>query len=121
METTKKNTYFEAELVFDEDVSEDLKKEIIDVLKSARFNKLSYPIASYRNLIAEDTDEEDTKIITVGYIKKFIKDENKFIFNIFNNCRTAVKSFIKPAIKISFTEYDGKLGVISKIIVVDNV
>lgn len=121
METTKKNTYFEAELVFDDGVSEDLKKEIIDVLKSSRFNKLSYPIVSYRKLIAENSDEEDTKIITVGYIKKYIKDENKFIFNIFNNCKDAVNNFTNPVIKVTFTEYDGKLGIISKIIVVDNI
>lgn len=120
MEKKSNNNYLEAQLVFDESVSDELKEEIINVLATTKFNKLSYPISTYSYLIFENVENSENKTTVVGYIKKFIKDESKFVFVIYNNSKEIIKSFADMKIKVKFNEYNGKLGIITKIVVFDN-
>lgn len=120
MEKKSNNNYLEAQLVFDESVSDELKEEIINVLATTKFNKLSYPISTYSYLLFENVENSENKTTVVGYIKKFIKDESKFIFVIYNNSKEIIKSFADMKIKVKFNEYNGKLGIITKIVVFDN-
>lgn len=113
------NKYLEAKLVFDESVSNELKEEIINVLSTTKFNKLSYPISTYSHLLFENVEINENKTTVVGYIKKFIKDESKFIFVVYNNNKEIIKSFNDIKIELKFNEYDGKLGIITKIIIFD--
>lgn len=119
----KKNNYFEAELEFDNSTSEEIKEEIVNVLGAAKFNKLSYPVSTYLHFVldADSNVENKTKIVNVGYIKKFIKDQNKFILSISNANKEKISNFKNPKIKILFNEYAGKLGIIKKILIVDSV
>lgn len=120
MEKRSNNNYLEAQLVFDESVSNELKEEIINVLATTKFNKLSYPISTYSYLLFENVENSENKTTVVGYIKKFIKDESKFVFVIYNNSKEIIKSFADMKIKVKFNEYNGKLGIITKIVVFDN-
>ena len=120
MEKRSNNNYLEAQLVFDESVSDELKEEIINVLATTKFNKLSYPISTYSYLLFEFVENSENKTTVVGYIKKFIKDESKFVFVIYNNSKEIIKSFADMKIKVKFNEYNGKLGIITKIVVFDN-
>ncbi len=120
MEKKSNNNYLEAQLVFDESVSDELKEEIINVLATTKFNKLSYPISTYSYLLFENVENSENKTTVVGYIKKFIKDESKFVFVIYNNSKEIIKSFADMKIKVKFNEYNGKLGIITKIVVFDN-
>jgi hypothetical protein len=120
MEKSSNNNYLEAQLVFDESVSDELKEEIINVLATTKFNKLSYPISTYSYLLFENVENSENKTTVVGYIKKFIKDESKFVFVIYNNSKEIIKSFTDMKIKVKFNEYNGKLGIITKIVVFDN-
>lgn len=120
MEKRSNNNYLEAQLVFDESVSDELKEEIINVLATTKFNKLSYPISTYSYLLFENVENSENKTTVVGYIKKFIKDESKFVFVIYNNSKEIIKSFADMKIKVKFNEYNGKLGIITKIVVFDN-
>ena len=120
MEKRSNNNYLEAQLVFDESVSDELKEEIINVLATTKFNKLSYLISTYSYLLVENVENSENKTTVVGYIKKFIKDESKFVFVIYNNSKEIIKSFADMKIKVKFNEYNGKLGIITKIVVFDN-
>lgn len=118
----EKNTYFEARLLLPENISDELKQEILDTLKDANFTKLSYPIAAFNYAINSDKDEvvDINKTTIVGYIKKYIKKDEKFIFNIYNSLRAKIEDFSDPVVIVKFREYDGKLGVITKLIIKDN-
>ena len=114
------NSYLEARIDFPSDISDDLKAAIIEVLAKNNFSKLSYPMAAYAYEISDELMSDIYKTTVVGYIKKFIKDENKFIFNVYNSLREKIEKYSDPVIRVAYREYDGKLAVITKLIVTDN-
>lgn len=122
-----KNSYIEARLLLPEDISDEIKQEIIDVLKVAKFTKLSYPIAALNFTLSDnglDENADITKTTIVGYIKKFIKDKDKddakFIINIYNPLRKYIEAYSDPVVIVNYREYDGKLSVITKLVIKDD-
>lgn len=95
--------------------SESIKNEILAVLKSTKFNKISFCLSSPRRYFDESVAADDTRIITVGYIKKYDPKNEEFTLVIFNNLREVVETFENPVVEVIFTEVNGKLGTITKL------
>lgn len=95
-----------------------LVNEIYDVFKSTKFNKISFPVTSYRRYYTKN-DSDENKIITVGYVKKYNFKTGKFIVNLFSNVTETIKSLNKPALVPVYTTYDNKLGTIIRLTIVD--
>lgn len=105
-------------------ISDSLKSEIIELFTKTRFNKISVPLYSYRRLFDEEfaksTESNNDKTTVVGFIKKFDSKSNKFTLAIYNGLRDRVDAFKNPVVKVVFTEYDGTLGTVTKIIIEEN-
>lgn len=116
-EQKRQNNAIEARLSLPTDLSDDLYNEIMEVLQTTKFNKISFPLSSYRHNHDNTLPADDTRVITVGYIKKFDQKNNKFIVVLFNNAKAVIDGFVNPVIDVSFTQYNGKLGTITKLII----
>lgn len=102
-----------------EGTSEEVINEIVDVLKGTRFNKISVPLTSYRHLYDDSIAKDDTRISTIGYIKKFNATDKTFTVVLFtNNAKIITEKYDKEKLMIEavFTQYKEKLGVITKLI-----
>lgn len=114
--TTKHtNNYITAKLVLCKNASDSVFDEIVDVLKKTKFNKISFPLSSYRNLFDDTVAADDTRMLTVGYIKKFDAENLEFTVMVFPKCKEVVDTFKSPAIEVVWTESNDKLGVIIKL------
>lgn len=103
-----------------EGTSEEIINEIIDVLKGTRFNKISVPLTSYRYIYDDSIAKDDTRVNTIGYIKKFNATDKTFTVVVFtNNANVITKKYDKDKLMIEavFTKYKEKqLGVITKLV-----
>lgn len=111
-------TYLKCGIIVPEGTSDAVMDEIFDVLRKTPFNKVSIPVGTYRYLIDDTIADDDNRVITVGYIKRFDADNNVFDIAIFSNNKPLIEAFENPALELVFTEYNNKLGVITKFNVV---
>lgn len=116
--TQKQNNSIEVTLAFPADITEELRTEIMDVINTTKFNKISFPLSSYRHSHDDSIPADDTRVITVGYIKKFDRKNSVFHVVLFNNVKSLIEEFDNPIIKVDFTQYNGKLGTITKLIII---
>lgn len=92
--TRKSDSVFTGELVFEEGTSVEIENEVKEVLAETKFDKISIPLNTYRRLLSEDGgDSEDTKITTIGYIKNYNPETEKFTVVIFNTFKDIIKSW----------------------------
>lgn len=102
-----------------EGTSEEIINEIIDVLKGTKFNKISIPLTTYRYMCDESIPEDDIRITTAGYIKKFNATDKTFTVVLFaNNAKAITEKYAKEDLMIEavFTQYKDKLGIITKFV-----
>ena len=100
------------DIKFFKETSNNVKDEIIEVFKNTQFNKISIPVASFKNIVnPEDTD--DNKNLTVGFVKSFNPETNKFKVVIFNKFKEAINNLEDSAIEITYTEKTDKSGNVS--------
>lgn len=103
-----------------EGTSEEVVNEIIEVLKSTRFNKISFPLTSYRRIYDDTTSADDNRVVAVGYIKKFDATNKTFTVIMFNNnADVLTKKYKKEDLMIEavFTQFKEKLGIITKLVI----
>ena len=114
-------TPIEAKLALPADISDELKEEILQVLKSTRFSKISIPLSTYRYLVDSSVkaDEKPIRVTTVGYIRKFNAETNVFTVVLFNNStyKDTIESFTDPVIELGWSEFKDKLGTITKFVI----
>ena len=105
-------TPIEAKLALPADISDELKEEILQVLKATRFSKISIPLSTYRYLVDSSVkaDEKPIRVTTVGYIRKFNSETNVFTVVLFNNSTYKV-------IELGCSEFKDKLGTITKFVI----
>lgn len=108
------NNTIEVPLCLEGDISEDLYGEILSVIAGTKFTKISIPVNTYRKYVVEGFKDDDTRVSTIGYVKKFNPKTNKFVVVIFNNSVDAINKLQNPAMELVFTQYKGKLGTITK-------
>lgn len=116
-----KNTALKVPFKTPSGVSNDICNEIMDVIETTKFDKISIPLSSYRRYYDSRIDEKDTKIFVIGYIRKFNKEDNTFTVVIFNNNTKTVTEFANPEITVGFTQFKDKLGTITKFIIAPGV
>lgn len=119
--TTKKapvNTNFTAKLALYRDTSDEVFNEIVDVLKKTRFNRISFPLNSYRKLFDPSLPADDARLLTVGYIKKFDAEKMEFTVAVFPKSREVVEGFGTSVIEVVWNEKDNKLTTITKLNIV---
>ena len=113
-QTNKTNNTIEVKIDF-EGISENVKKEVIEVLKAIPFNKISFNVGTYRNLLDEKVPKDDTRVIAVGYVKKFIEDKESFVVGLYAANKDTVIKFKDAKIELCLKVFDDKLGTILKI------
>lgn len=101
-------------LLVSPDFKEEVKQEILDVLAETKFNKISIPLGTYRYLVEDNVAEDDNRIITVGYIKKYNPSNQEFTVILFNNMRDIIKEMGNLTIELLCTMFGGHLGTITK-------
>lgn len=107
----------EVPLVLDDSLSDNLYNEIMEIIQTTRFNKISFPLSIQRNVIDPSIPEDDTRVYTAGYIKKF--NRNKFVVYLFNSARDVVKqTFNGGKIRVDFNHYNDHLIVITRLVIV---
>jgi hypothetical protein len=104
--------------VFPGDISEELRNEILEVFAGTKFNKISFPLSSYRRLLDQNAPEDETRSLTVGYVFKFDPEMNKFTVVLYNTVLTTIQAFENPVIEPVFTQRNGKLGTVIKLNIV---
>lgn len=109
----------EVPLSLPSDISDDLYNDIMEVLQTTKFGKISFPLSSYRKFFDENSSDDDKRIITIGYIKKFDQKNSKFVVVLFNNNKDIVDKFETPTIEVVATQRNGKLGTITKLNLID--
>ena len=110
--TNNNKRYNTFDIKFFKETSNNVKDEIIEVFKNTQFNKISIPVASFKNIVnPEDTD--DNKNLTVGFVKSFNPETNKFKVVIFNKFKEAINKLEDSAIEITYTEKTDKSGNVS--------
>lgn len=109
-----------AKLIFDEGVSDNIAKEILDVLAKMRFDKISIPIGTYRYNLGEDVAEGDNRISTIGYIRRYDSESEEFTVIIFSNFIDIVKDMGDIAVDLTFltNKAGDRLGTITKFVIV---
>ena len=83
---------FKVPLHLSADLSLNVIDEILDVLASTRFDKISIPVGTYRCLVDTNSPIDDNRVSTIGYIKGYDPDTNVFtivVFNTFNEFMTS--------------------------------
>ena len=110
--TNNNKRYNTFDINFFKETSNNVKDEIIEVFKNTQFNKISIPVASFKSIVnPEDTD--DNKNLTVGFVKSFNPETNKFKVVIFNKFKEAINNLEDSAIEITYTEKTDKSGNVS--------
>lgn len=99
------------------DISAALADEIMDVVRSTRFHRVSIALNSYRRNHNMAASADDNRVITIGYIKSYNAETNTFQVVIFNNAKEAVEKFKNPHIEVAYSSYKDKLNVITKFII----
>lgn len=113
-EIKKRKTIIKAPMIITRECSDEVRQEVLNVLSSTQFNKISIPLYSIRNILFED-ESDNTKNITVGYIRGYDSETNEFTVVIYDGFKDKITKFENPAIEIVFGIYNNELTVISKL------
>ena len=107
-----------APLTINKVIDENVYTEIIDVLDSTKFNKVSIPIGMFRTLIDSNVDADDARVTTVGYIRNYNAETKEFSVVIFKGYLELIKKHDKYTVDLLFTETSkGGLGTITKFVI----
>lgn len=103
-----------APLYLPADLNENIASEILNVLTTTKFNKISIPLGIYRNCIENNVDPDDNRICTIGYIRKFDAETEEFTVVIFSKFTDIIKGLGDIAVDLMYTTYKDALGTITK-------
>lgn len=92
---------FEAPLLV-ESTTDNTYEEVLEILSSTKFEKISIPLNAYKSKL-DDTNPDDTKITTIGYIKSFDKTKDTFTFVVFNAFKDKVKEWTNASVEAKYT------------------
>lgn len=99
-------------------LNENITNEILDVLAATKFNKISFPLGTYRCLVDSSVDENDTRICTIGHVRGYNAETKEFTVIVFDKFIETIKSHENVAVDLMFTTYKENLGTITKINIV---
>ena len=113
----KKNVPIEVPLYLPKDMPDEIYNGILEVLGNTRFDKISFPLSVHRNQVS-DAAQDDERVITAGYIRKYDQKNNKFAIVLFNGMRDKILALKDLAIIVNYTSYKDSLGTITKLVIV---
>ena len=99
------------------DLPNDIHNEIMDIIETTKFDKISVPVSSYRRFYDNRVDASDNRTSVIGYIRSFNKEDNTFTVVIYSNNAKITSEFVNPEISIAFTIYKDEFGAITKFII----
>lgn len=105
-----------ASLSINKTINEDMYNEILDVLSNTRFDKISIPVGILKSFIDPNVDADDSRIVTIGYIRNYNAETKEFKLIIFNAFLDQIKNLAGDfSVDALFTETrDNTLGTITK-------
>ena len=103
-----------APLYLPADLADTIREQILGVLAGCKFNKISIPLGTYRYLVDNTVGEDDNRITTIGYVRRYDAESQEFSVVIFNNFIDLIKSNEHNAIELVFSTYNENLGTILK-------
>lgn len=115
---TQEQKYLELEAVITQETSDEVTDQIFKILDKTPFNKISFPLSTYRQYLEDGVPEDDTRVTTIGYIKKYDSASKKFTVIVFSNFMATIKAYENPMVEVKFIESNGKLACITKLNVV---
>lgn len=114
---SKPNNIIELPIVFPAGTAKEIMDEIRDVLNSTKFNKISINVGTYRNILDDTIPKDDTRVISVGYIKKIDSENGDMTIGLYEANKDKILALKGAVVDIVYTEYKGKLGTILKFII----
>ena len=105
---------FKVVLHLSEEANENINNEIIDVLANTRFDKISIPVGTYRNLAEECSDADDNRVCTIGYIRNYDANTKEFTLIIFDKFTKKIKDLGDIVMGVSYTSFKDSLRTITK-------
>lgn len=114
---TVKNAVLKVPFTMPADLTNDIHNEIMDIIETTKFDKVSVPVSSYRRFYDNRIDASDNRTSVIGYIKSFNKEDNTFTVVIYSNNAKITSDFANPEITIAFTIYKDEFGAITKFII----
>ena len=115
----RQNNHLKIKYLLPEDISENTRNEVIEVLRTTKFNKISIPVSTYRHYTDTNIDKNDNRVVTVGYIKNFDIENDEFVVMIFTNSRAFISKFSNPILEIQISETNDTLRCITKFNIMD--
>lgn len=115
----RQNNHLKIKYLLPEDISENTRNEVIEVLRTTKFNKISIPVSTYRHYTDTNIDKNDNRVVTVGYIKNFDIENDEFVVMIFTNSRSVISKFSNPILEIQISETNDTLRCITKFNIMD--
>lgn len=101
-----------------DDADQSLIDDVCEVLGSTLFHKISVPVYVYNRNIDSSVEADDTRVRVAGYIKKYDKDEGKFLVHVFPYLRDQVTGIgrlcIQPQLIIN---RNGQLATITRLVI----
>ena len=89
-------------------------EEILEVIRNAQFDKISVPVSTYRYILDPSIPTDDTRVLTIGYIKDYDPEEEEFTIVVYRANFDTISAIDNPVLEIVFNSYNDKLGVITK-------
>lgn len=103
-------------------VSPDTPETIVDEIEEAfsitPFDKISFPITTYKSYLDKRIPEDDNRVSAVGYVKDYDIEKGLFTVVIFNSIAEIITKFEQPVLEVIFSSRDDKLGVITRLNIV---
>ena len=110
--------YLSAGLNLPSSIPTKIKNEILEIISTTKFEKISFALSAYRKLIDPKAADNDERINTVGFIKDYNPDTNIFRVGLFMGSKEIVQKFVNPIITPIYSVTNkGELGVITKLII----
>lgn len=94
------------------DLNEDIYNEIVDLLNTTKFNKISIPVNISRHLI--NPDDTSNKVSVIGYIRNYNPETTEFTIILFDNLVEPVKNLGDIAMAVVFNTYKEKFTNIAR-------
>ncbi len=115
----RQNNHLKLKYLLPEDISENTRNRAIEVLRSIPFDMISMPVSTYKHYIDTNIDENDNRVVTVGYIKSFDIEKDEFVVMIFTNSRSVISKLSNPVMELQISETNDTLRRITKFNIMD--
>ena len=102
----------------DPETPESVVTDIETVLATTPFDKISFPITTYKSYLDKRIPDDDNRVSAVGYVKGYDTEKKLFTVIIFNGVAETITKFEQPILEVVFSSRDNKLNIITRMNIV---